>query len=67
MIVERYLDAKYYRYDPEGIYELTDYNVHAMDTLLLGRANTEVGIGDLVELLLSISFACKDALLDWKA
>ena len=25
-----------------------------------------MGIGDLVELLLSISFACKDALLDWE-
>ena len=29
VIVERYLDAKYYRYDPEDIYELSDYNVNA--------------------------------------
>ena len=29
VIVERYLDAKYYHYDPEDIYELRDYNVNA--------------------------------------
>ena len=29
VIVERYLDAKYYHYDPEDIYELSDYNVYA--------------------------------------
>ena len=29
VIVERYLDAKYYHYDPEDIYELSDYNVNA--------------------------------------
>ena len=29
LIVERYLDAKYYHYDPEDIYELGDYNVYA--------------------------------------
>ena len=28
VIVERYLDAKYYHYDPEDIYELSDYNVN---------------------------------------
>ena len=28
VIVERYLDAKYYHYDPEDIYELGDYNVY---------------------------------------
>ena len=29
VIVERYLDAKYYHYDPEDVYELSDYNVNA--------------------------------------
>ena len=30
VIVEKYLDAKYYRYNPEDIYELSDYyNVNA--------------------------------------
>ena len=29
VIVERYLDAKYYHYDPEDIQELSDYNVNA--------------------------------------
>ena len=29
VIVERYLDAKYYHYDPADIYELSDYNVNA--------------------------------------
>ena len=29
VIVERYLEAKYFHYDPEHIYELSDYNVHA--------------------------------------
>ena len=29
VIVERYLDAKYYHYDPEDIYESSDYNVNA--------------------------------------
>ena len=29
VIVERFLDAKYYHYDPEDIYELSDYNVYA--------------------------------------
>ena len=29
VIVERYLDAKCYHYDPEDIYELSDYNVYA--------------------------------------
>ena len=29
VIVERYLDAKYYHYDPKDIYELGDYNVYA--------------------------------------
>ena len=28
MIVECYLEAKYYHYDPEDIYELVDYNVN---------------------------------------
>ena len=27
--VERYLDAEYYHYDPEDIYELSGYNVNA--------------------------------------
>ena len=29
VIVERYLDAKYYQYDPEEIYEMCDYNSNA--------------------------------------
>ena len=29
VIVERYLDAKYYHYNLEDIYELGDYNVYA--------------------------------------
>ena len=29
MIVECYLEAKYYHYDPEDIYELIDFNVNA--------------------------------------
>ena len=29
VIVECYLEAKYYHYDPEDIYELVDYNVNA--------------------------------------
>ena len=35
-----------------------------MDTLTLGRSSNEVAVGDLVEMLLSISFACKDAMLE---
>ena len=37
----------------------------AMESLPLGRAATEVAVGDLVEVLLSISCACKDAMLEW--
>ena len=37
-----------------------------MIDLTLGRANKEVKIGDIVEMLLSISFACKDAMLEWE-
>ena len=29
VIVECYLEAKYYHYDPEDIYELGDYSVYA--------------------------------------
>ena len=29
VIVERYLDAKYYQYDPEEIYDMCDYNCNA--------------------------------------
>ena len=29
MIVERYLDAKYYHYDPEELYEMCEYNTNA--------------------------------------
>ena len=36
-----------------------------MDTLTLGRASNEVVVGDLVEMLLSISFAREDAMLEW--
>ena len=37
-----------------------------MIDLTLGRADKEVKIGDIVEMLLSISFACKDAMLEWE-
>ena len=37
----------------------------AMESLTLGRVANEVAVGDLVEMLLSISFACKDAILEW--
>ena len=36
-----------------------------MDNLTLGRASKEVAIGDMVEMILSISSACKDAMLEW--
>ena len=36
----------------------------AMESITLGRAATEVAVGDLVEMLLSISLACTDALLE---
>ena len=29
VIVEQYLDAKYYHYDPEDIYDMCDYNINA--------------------------------------
>ena len=31
----------------------------------MGRADNEVAVGDIVDMLLSISLACKDAMLDW--
>ena len=36
-----------------------------MEPLTLGRAANEVVVGDLVEMLLSISLACEDAMLEW--
>ena len=36
VIVERYLDAKYYHYDPEDIYEFGDYNGHRDNAILWG-------------------------------
>ena len=30
MIVQRYLDAKYYQYSPEDLHEMSDYNSNAM-------------------------------------
>ena len=36
-----------------------------MMDLTLGRSDHEVKIGDIVEMLLSISFAVKDAMLEW--
>ena len=38
----------------------------AMMDLILGRSDNIVKIGDIVEMLLSISFAVKDAMLDWE-
>ena len=34
--------------------------------LILGRSDHIVKIGDVVEMLLSISFAVKDAMVDWE-
>ena len=38
----------------------------AMLDLILGRSDNIVKVGDVVEMLLSISFAIKDAMLDWE-
>ena len=38
----------------------------AMLDLILGRSDNIVKVGDVVEMLLSISFAVKDAMLDWE-
>ena len=37
-----------------------------LDSLRLGGANNEVAVADFVKMLLSTSFACKDAMLDWE-
>ena len=37
----------------------------AMLDLILGRSDNIVKVGDVVEMLLGISFAVKDAMLDW--
>ena len=34
--------------------------------LILGRSDNIVKVGDLVEMLLGISFSVKDAVLDWE-
>ena len=34
--------------------------------LILGRSGNIVKVGDVVEMLLSISFAVKDAMVDWE-
>ena len=34
--------------------------------LILGRSDNVVKVGDVVEMLLGISFAVKDAMLDWE-
>ena len=38
----------------------------AMLDLILGRSDKVVRVGDVVEMLLSISFAVNDAMLDWE-
>ena len=38
----------------------------AMMDLILGRSDHIVKVGDVVEMLLNISFAVKDAMLDWE-
>ena len=38
----------------------------AMLDLLLGRSDNIVKVGDVVEMLLGVSFAVKDAMLDWE-
>ena len=37
-----------------------------LDSFRLERVDNEVAVGDIVEMLLNISFACKDAMLDWE-
>ena len=37
-----------------------------MMDLIIGRSDNIVKVGDIVEMLLSISFAVKDAMLDWE-
>ena len=37
----------------------------AMMNLILGRSDKNVQVGDVVEMLLSISFGVKDSMLDW--
>ena len=37
----------------------------AMMDLILGRSDNSVKVGDMVEMLLSISFGVKDSMLDW--
>ena len=37
-----------------------------MMDLILARSDHEVKVGDIVEMLLSISFAVKDAMLEWQ-
>ena len=37
----------------------------AMMELLLGRSDKDVQVGDVVEMLWSISFGVKDSMLDW--
>ena len=36
------------------------------ESIKMGRADNEVAVGDVVEMLLSISLASKDAMLDWE-
>ena len=38
----------------------------AMLDLILGRSDNIVKVGDVMEMLLSVSFAVKDAVLDWE-
>ena len=38
----------------------------AMLNLILGRSDNIVKVGDVVEMLLGVSFAVKDAMLDWE-
>ena len=38
----------------------------AMMDLILGRSDNTVKVGDVVEMLLSISFGVKDSMLDWQ-
>ena len=38
----------------------------AMMDLILGRSDNNVKVGDVVEMLLSISFGVKDSMLDWQ-
>ena len=53
-------------YDPGQILNGGDKAVEeGYSAFKVGRADNDEAVGDLIEMLLSISFACKDGMLDW--